>query len=180
MIVDTDHDKCNTFIDYFTSVFTKENEFNENNIPFKPCNSIMSDFLIERNDVYKNLKNLTIDKSPGMDDINPRILKENSEELSDVLCKLYNLSVNKGALPHDWKASIVIALQKKGSKSNINNYRPVFLTSEVCKVLESILVDKIMEYFKSNNLLSNNQFGFIKDRSVNIQLINLWDKWTKH
>ena len=115
-----------------------------------------------------------------MDDINPRILKENSEELSDVLCKLYNLSVNKGALPDDRKASIVIALQKKGSKSNINNYRPVFLTSEVCKVLESILVDKIMEYFKSNNLLSNNQFGFIKGRSVNIQLINLLDKWTKH
>ena len=37
-----------------------------------------------------------------------------------------------------------------------------------------------MEYFKSNNLLSNNQFGFIKGRSVNIQLINLLVKWTKH
>ena len=37
-----------------------------------------------------------------------------------------------------------------------------------------------MEYFKSNNLLSNDQFGFIKGRSVNIQLINLLDKWTKH
>ena len=115
-----------------------------------------------------------------MDNINPRILKENSEEISDVLCILYNLSVNKGALPDDWKASIIIALHKKGSKSNINNYRPVSLTSVVCKVLESIPVDKIMEYFKSNNLLSNNQFGFIKGLSVNIQLINLLDKWTKH
>ena len=46
--------------------------------------------------------------------------------------------------------------------------------------LESILVDKIMEYFKSNNLLSNNEFDFIKSRSVSIQLINLLDKWTKH
>ena len=88
-----------------------------------------------------------------MDDINPRILKENSEELSDVLCKLYILSINKEALPDDWKASIVIALHKKRSKSNINNYRPVFLTSVVCKVLVSILVDKIMEYFKYNSLL---------------------------
>ena len=51
MIADTDYDKCNAVIDYFISVFTKENEFNENNIPFKPCNSIMSDFIIERNDV---------------------------------------------------------------------------------------------------------------------------------
>ena len=83
-------------------------------------------------------------------------------------------------MPDEWKASIVIALHKKESKSNINNYRPVSLTSVICQVLESILVDKKMEYFKSNNLLSNNQFGFIKGRSVNIQLINLLDKWTKH
>ena len=69
-----------------------------------------------------------------MNDINPRILKENSEELSDVLCKLYNLSVHKGVLPDDWKTSLVIALHKKGS--NINNYRPISVTSVVCKVLE--------------------------------------------
>ena len=68
---------------------------------------------------------------------------------------------------------------KKGSKSNVNNYRPISLTSVVCNVLESILIDKIMEYFKSNNLLSKNQFGFNKGRSVNMQLINLLDKWTK-
>ena len=42
-----------------------------------------------------------IDKSLSMKDINTRLLKENSEELSDVLCKLYNLSVKKGALPDD-------------------------------------------------------------------------------
>ena len=37
-----------------------------------------------------------------------------------------------------------------------------------------------MEYFKSDNLLSKNQFGFIKSQLVNIQLINLLDTWTKH
>ena len=74
----------------------------------------MSDFIIERNDVYKKLNNLKIDKSPCVDDIIHRILKENSEELSDVLCKSYNLSLNKGALPEDWKAGIVVALHKKG------------------------------------------------------------------
>ena len=61
----------------------------------------MSDFIIEISDVYEKLKYLKIDKSPGMDHINPRILKENSEELSDVLCKLNNLSVYKGALSDD-------------------------------------------------------------------------------
>ena len=49
-------------------------------------------------------------------------------------------------MPKDWKVSIVIASYKKGSKSKVNNNRPASLTSVVCKVLESILVDKIMEY----------------------------------
>ena len=37
-----------------------------------------------------------------------------------------------------------------------------------------------MEYFELNNLLSNNQFGFIKGRLAKIQLTNLLNKWTKH
>ena len=45
----------------------------------------MSDFIIERSDVYEKLKNLKIDKSQVVEDFNPRILKENSEELLDVL-----------------------------------------------------------------------------------------------
>ena len=69
---------------------------------------------------------------------------------------------------------------KKGSKSLINNYRPVSFTSIVCKILESIIVDKLMDYLASNNLITNKQFGFIKGRSTSIQLINLLDKWTKH
>ena len=62
--------------------------------------------------MLKKLRNLKIDKSQGVENINLRILKENSEELSDVLYKLYTLSVNKGALLDDWKASIIIALHK--------------------------------------------------------------------
>ena len=62
--------------------------------------------------MLKKLRNLKIDKSQGVENINLRILKENSKELSDVLYKLYTLSVNKGALLDDWKASIIIALHK--------------------------------------------------------------------
>ena len=49
MIANTDNDKCKAFIDYFT----KKNEFHNNKIPFKPCNSVTLDFIIERSDVYK-------------------------------------------------------------------------------------------------------------------------------
>ena len=112
------------------------------------------------------------------DNIHPRILYEIRNEIFEPLTNLFNLSLSKGILPSDWKLSSVTALFKKGSKSLINNYRPVSLTSIACKILESIIVDKIINYLISSNIISNKQFGFIKGRSTSIQLLNLLDKWT--
>ena len=36
-----------------------------------------------------------------------------------------------------------------------------------------------MEHFKVNNLFNDNQYGFIKGRSTNLQLLSVLDKWTK-
>ena len=82
--------------------------------------------------------------------------------MSGPLTNLFNLSLNKSIFPSDWKLSIVTALFKKGSKSLVNNYRLVSLTIIVCKILESIIVDKLMDYLTSNNLISYKQYGFIK------------------
>jgi len=35
-----------------------------------------------------------------------------------------------------------------------------------------------MQHFKVNNLFSDNQYGFIKGRSTNLQLLSVLDKWT--
>ena len=36
-----------------------------------------------------------------------------------------------------------------------------------------------MEHFKVNNLFNDNQYGFIKGRSSNLQLLSVLDTWTK-
>jgi hypothetical protein len=180
VIVDTDECKCNAFVDYFTNVFNKEPDFDEHNVIFKPCDTKMEEFIIDNKAVLEKLKNLKIDKSPGVDDIHPRVLKELSLEIVEILTKLFNLSLKTSNLPEDWKLSIVTALFKKGSRSEVSNYRPVSLTCIVCKILESIITEKIMSYLLDNKLLSNKQFGFIKGRSTSIQLLTLLDKWSKH
>ena len=117
---------------------------------------------------------MKINKSPGYDNIHSRILYELQVKMSGPLTNLFNL-----ILPSDWKLNRATVLFKKGSESLINNYRPVSLTSIVRKILESIIVDKLMDTLTSNNLISNKQYGFIKGRSTSIQLLNLLDKWTK-
>ena len=176
----TDEEKCNAFVNYFTSVFTNEPNFNEEAATFKTFTNTMEEFDISKDTVLLKLNNLKIDKSPGYDNIHPRILYEIRNEIFEPLTNLFNLSLSKGILPSDWKLSSVTALFKKGSKSLINNYRPVSLTSIACKILELIIVDKIINYLISSNIISNKQFGFIKGRLTSIQLLNLLDKWTNH
>ena len=140
----------------------------------------MDNFVINEEDVLLKLNNLKIDKSPGIDNIHPQVLKEVKIEIKDFLTKLFNLSLSTGYLPLDWKLSTVTAIHKKRSKSEVSNYCPISLTSIVCKILESLIEDRIMYYFIANNLLSKYQFGFVKGRLTVLQLLNLLDTWTKH
>ena len=59
------------------------------------------------------------------------------------------------------------------------NYRPVSLTSIVCKLLESLVREEIISHMRSNKFLSPYQFGFIDKRSTTLQLLYVLDKWTE-
>jgi len=75
----------------------------------------------------------------------------------------------------------MVALHKKGNKNEPSNYRPVSLTSIVCKIMESIIIrDIIMEHFLATDYFSNKQYGFIRGRSTALQLLRILDDWTFH
>ena len=129
--------------------------------------------------VHKALCKLNISKSPGPDGVHPRILYE----LRDVLCKplslIFKSSMESGVVPSEWKKANITAIYKKGSKKLAGNYRPVSLTSVVCKLMESIIRDSIMEHMSKNNLLNSQQYGFVSGRSTVLQLIKVMDRWTE-
>jgi len=89
--------------------------------------------------------------------------------------KIFNCSLDKKDLPTEWKTVNVSAIFKKGKKCKVNNYRPVSLTCVVCKLLESMVKDKIVDHFLINKLFSDKQFGFLKGRSTVTQLLCIMD-----
>lgn len=96
---------------------------------------------------------LKVDKSPGIDNLHPRFMKETAETLSEPLTILYNQSLRKSEVPSMWRSALISAILKKGNKCQAEKYRPVSLTSVACKVLESLVRQHIIEFMKRNNFL---------------------------
>ena len=94
-----------------------------------------------------------------------------------LLWLLLSLCLSQGTLPIQWKSAIVIPIHKKGSRDHPGNYRPISLTCVLCRVLEHIIANKLCHHFHCNNLLSVNQFGFLRGCSSCSQLLTVLNKW---
>lgn len=82
------------------------------------------------------------------------------------LLNLTNLSVKNSRGPTQQTTSINILLyKKKGSHHDPESYRPINLTSGVFKIMDKINKSQVKDYLPSDNLLHDNQSGFIKLRS---------------
>ena len=67
--------------------------------------------------IAKKIKKMKDNKSPGVDGIPPKLLKEIVEQISTPLAILFNLSLEEGIVPSEWKEANIKPLSKKGSRN---------------------------------------------------------------
>ena len=84
---------------------------------------------------------------------------------------IFEKSLRDNILPNYWKFANVTVIYKKGPKHIPGNYRPVSLTSQVCKLLEGIIKDQIVEHLNKFKLITDSQHGFIKNQSCLTNLL---------
>ena len=130
-------------------------------------------------DVIDILKNLNIQKSPGPDAIHPAVLKECRDELANPLYNLFQASLVTGKIPFDWKTGHISPIFKKGDQTLAENYRPISLTSVVCKCMEKIVRSALLKHIIGKNILTDKQHGFVPGRSCSTQLLEVMDQWTE-
>ncbi|KAK3099864.1 hypothetical protein FSP39_010887 [Pinctada imbricata] len=176
---DKDGEKAEILASFFSSVFTQEPDGPLPEFQDREIKEAMENLYITLEDIDKILKKLKVDKSPGMDKIHPRFLKETMSTICVPLQLIFNCSLQIQEIPEEWKKAQISAIYKKGDKSQAGNYRPVSLTSTVCKVMESIVREHIIKHMKNNDLFSDKQYGFISGRSTTLQLLEVLDKWTE-
>ena len=177
-LTENDQEKAEVLNNFFTSVFTTEDQ---ENIPTFDCGKNVSIDNITKlpEQMKKALSQLKVSKSPGPDGIHPRILKELADELSYPLTFLFHKTMISGKIPKEWKVAEVRPIFKKGEKSAPGNYRPVSLTSIICKVFEGFVRDRLSDHLLDNELLYVYQYGFTRGRSTVTQLLTTINDWMK-
>ena len=177
-LIDNSKEKANILNQYFASVFTNEPDGEFVRLEEKQIvQQSPLDFSID--EVRKLLQNLKTGKSPGPDGLHPRFVNELADDLCLPLYLIFKSSINGAKIPKQWKFARVSAIFKKGNRELACNYRPVSITSIICRILETIIRNSIVKFLVSNDLLSVYQYGFLKGRSTTLQLLKVLNDWTE-
>lgn len=113
---------------------------------------------------------LKTDSSPGVDNVTVEIFKLVRDYVCKPLAYNINLSLSSGSFPSNLKNTIITPIYKTGDKSDISNYRPIALVSNISKLIEKYVKKNLVEYLETNNILSDNQYGFRVGKGTEVQL----------
>jgi len=135
--------------------------------------------VMTREKVAKCLAALCPSKSMGADGVHPSVLRYCAEALAPALTHIFRLSIEEGRIPDKWRLGNLTSIYKKGNRSCPANYRPVSLTSVVCKVMEALIREVIMQFLISNSLLAPEQHGFVPRKACVTNLLETIDSVTR-
>lgn len=128
---------------------------------------------ITENDVLEEIKNMPQNKPPGPDKLPPLLFKKYGTILATPLAKIFTSSLQYKEFPSQLKESVVKPIPKKGSDSDIENFRPISNLNVIAKIYEGILYRKISRHIFSN--IAPQQHGFVKSKSTVSNLIEFTD-----
>ena len=114
------------------------------------------------------------DTTVGLDDIHYQMLKHLPKEALQTLLEALNEIWYSGNFPDSWRTSTVIPVPKPGKdKSDSSNYRPIALTSCICKIMERMIKNRLVWYLEQNYFITPVQRGFCKQLSRTDHLVRL-------
>ena len=107
--------------EYFSLIFTTE-YISSLPVPFTKFEGNTSEHLgqlfVTPEMIAKKIKEMKDNKSPGVNGIPPKLLKEIIERISTPLAKLFNLSLEEEIIPSEWKEANITPLFKKGLRTS--------------------------------------------------------------
>ncbi|PIC37497.1 hypothetical protein B9Z55_016107 [Caenorhabditis nigoni] len=160
--------KAELLSDAFSKVFTTDN--NISTVFPSRTNYFLDSMAFEPSVIEKIVSKLSPKCNTTPDEIPAIFLKNVCTSIAIPLSIIFSESFRTSRIPKLWKTAIVKPLHKKGARTDANNYRPISLTSSVCKVMEKLVRKNLTDYLNHHRLFSNFQFGFRSKMSTESQL----------
>ena len=106
------------------------------------------------------------------------LLSETKQEISYPLFVLLRKSLDDASVPEDCKFANICPIFKKGNRNLPEDYRPVSLTSQICKIFEAVIRDAVVHHLESNCLIKDSQHSFRKGYSSLTNMLTFLEKVT--
>lgn len=121
---------------------------------------------IMESEVRAVLNNIKTTAAAGEDRITNKMLRNLDDRSVTEITNLFNIHWKEGTIPTSWKHANVIFIPKPGKKLELENLRPISLTSCLGKVMEHVILNRLNEYTESNGLLPHTLIGFRSNLST--------------
>ena len=133
----------------------------------EPCEE-NDDRIFTEEEVQNIIKHFNPKKAPGEDGISSEILLRVFELFPSFITKMYNECLVKGYFPKIWKKTVIIPITKPGKEqsSEVSKYRPISLINVAGKVLEKLLIERILHRIYTHSLMNSNQYGFTPQKGT--------------
>ena len=178
-LTENDKENCDLLNSKFQSVFIEEPPGELPTPEYEYDGPILENIDFDVTEVKELLKNIKENSAPGPDNISCKILKECRESLALPVSIIMKKSLESSCLPTNWLRANITAIFKKGKRDVPLNYRPISLTSVICKLMEKILRKRIIEHLESNQIFTPHQHGFRSNRSCLTALLEYFEDITK-
>ena len=130
----------------------------------------------DEKEIEQKIKAMKDNKALVPNSIKTKILKVHPKTSSKHLAELINLRLNQGKFPTILKIANVIPIHKRGDKSECDNYRPISLISNISKLIEKTVHERLYFFLEKEQLLFEGQFGFSNNLSTTDALINITER----
>ena len=179
-LITDNRDMATILNDQFGSVFTHEDPLTAPTCPDSSGGFRVENILFDEETVREKIKSMKISTSSGPDGLSTKFLVDYADYLSYPLTRIFNLSIDSGQVPQGWRdANVTPIFKNKGSKSKPENYRPISLTSIPCKIMESIIRDRLVNHLTVHKLINSTQHGFMSNKSCTTNLLDFLERTTK-
>lgn len=121
---------------------------------------------ISEYEVKAEINELNISKGPGLDLISSRLVVDAEEIFTPILTAIYNKSIAQDTVPDGFKKTLIIPIHKAASPDEVENYRPIAILPIFAKILERLILKRIISFLDKHKIIHKKQYGFRKGHST--------------